>query len=320
MAVEQWEVLLPPTIDPSGPDSIDDIATFASMDDYADRDALIADVDRFDAIIVRVSELDAELIDAATNLKVISKHGAGLDNVDIAAASRNGVAVCNTPGANARSVAEHAMTLILATRRHVVPADREVRSGGWERSEYHGNEVQDDTLGLLGFGNIARETAALAQGFDMDCVAYDPFVPAEEMPADVEKVDVKRELFERADAVSVHTPLTPETKHAVSTDELDALGSDGVVVNTSRGGVVDEEALLTALEDDTIAGAGVDVFEEEPPADDNPLLDREDAVFTPHVGGVTHEALERMSTRAAANVRTVYEGGIPESTVNTDEL
>lgn len=320
MTGESWNVLLPPTIDPSGPDAVADIATFTSMDEYENRSALLDDVDRFDAIVVRVSEIPAELIDAATNLEVISKHGAGLDNVDVAAASENGVVVCNTPGANSRAVAEHAITLILAARRNVLPADREVRAGGWERHEFEGRELKDDTIGLLGFGNIARETARIADGFDMDRMAYDPFVPAERMPDGVRKVESQLDLFERADVVSVHTPLTQETKGTVSTAELSALGGEGVLVNTSRGGVVDESALVEALDAGTVAGAGIDVFATEPPADDHPLLDRDNVVLTPHIGGLTREAMERMSQQALANVRTVYEGGLPESTVNADAL
>ncbi|WP_251342879.1 hydroxyacid dehydrogenase [Haloplanus halophilus] len=320
MTDDEWEVLLPATIDPSGPDAIADVATFTAMDDYPDRAALRADIDRFEAIIVRVSDLPADLLDAATNLQVVAKHGAGLDNVDVEAATRNGVVVANTPGANSRAVAEHAMTLLLAVRRNVLPADRAVRGGDWERHRFEGRELGGDTLGLLGFGDVARETAGLARGFDADVVTYDPFVPAESVPEGVEMVAAKADLFERADAVSVHTPLTPETRGAVSTAELDALGSDGVLVNTSRGGVVDEAALVDALESGVVAGAGIDVFATEPPADDHPLLDREDVVLTPHLGGLTRGAMERMSRRAAANVRTVRDGGIPESAVNAERL
>ena len=320
MSADQWDVLLPSTIDPSGPESIADIASFVSYDEYPNREALLEDVDRFHAIIVRVTEISAELVDAATNLEIISKHGAGVDNIDIQSASRRRIVVCNTPGVNARSVAEHAITLILAVRKSILPADEEVRSGGWERHQFLNRELSSDVIGLLGFGSIARETAEVSRGFDMECIAYDPFVADDDTPDHVEKIEAKRELFERADVVSVHTPLTPKTRNAVSADELEALGPEGVIVNTSRGGVVDESALVDALDRGTIAGAGVDVFAEEPPESSHPLFDRQDAVLTPHVGGLTREALERMSRGAAANVRTVYEGNLPDSTVNADEL
>jgi D-3-phosphoglycerate dehydrogenase len=320
MAPEQWTVLLPETIDPAGPESIRDIATFTHIDEYDDRAALLADVGRYDAVVVRVTELSADLLAAADSLQVVAKHGAGLDNVDVEAATERGIVVCNTPGANSRSVAEHALALALAVRRRVLPADAHVRDGGWERHRFASTELTDDTVGLFGFGDIARETAALLEGFGATVLAYDPYVGAEAMAPDVEKVGTTDALFERSDLVSVHAPLTEATRGAIGAAELAALGPGGSIVNTSRGGIVDEDALLEALESGAVAGAGLDVFAEEPPAPDDPLLGRDDVVVTPHVGGLTDEALERMSRGAAANVRTVYEGGIPESTVNAEAL
>lgn len=314
----QWRVLLPERIHPSGPASIEDFATCTGMDEYDCVDDALADIDRYDAIVVRVAQLDADVIANADRLEVISKHGAGLDNVDVAAASERGIVVCNTPGANARSVAEHAITLLLAVRKNVLTADDHVRAGGWERNAFAGHEVTGDTLGLLGCGAIARETASLALGLGLSVVTYDPYVPDEVVPDGVNRVQTAATLFERSDAVSVHVPLTDETHHAVSTDELRLLGSDGVLVNTSRGPVVDSAALLGALDAGDVAGAGLDVFEDEPPTRDDPLFDRDDVVVTPHVGGVTNKAMQRMSEGATANVRTVYEGSIPESTVNRE--
>jgi D-3-phosphoglycerate dehydrogenase len=290
------------------------------MDEYDSVDDALDDIARYDAVIVRVAELDAEVIGRADRLKVIAKHGAGLDNVDVDAASNRGIVVCNTPGANARSVAEHAVALLFAVRRNLRTADRHVRAGEWDRGEFVGHELTGDTLGVLGFGAIAREVSDLAHGMGQTVLTYDPYVPDDEIPMRVERVKQIPVLFARSDAVSVHAPLTPETRHAVSTDELAALGSDGVLVNTSRGPVVDEAALLDALETGAIAGAGLDTFEEEPPGADHPLYDRDDVLLTPHVGGVTGDALARMSQRAAENVRTVYEGGLPESTVNRDAI
>jgi D-3-phosphoglycerate dehydrogenase len=290
------------------------------MDEYGSYEAALDDIDRYDAVIVRVAPLDAEVIERADQLQVIAKHGAGLDNVDIKAASRRNVVVCNTPGANARSVAEHAVALVFAVRRNLRTADRHVRSGGWDRGAFTGHELTGDTLGLFGFGAIAREASDLAHGMGQTVLTYDPYVPDEEVPARVERVSDFDELFERSDTVSIHAPLTSETHHAVSADELAALGERGVLINTSRGPIVDETALLDALETDALAGAGLDTFEAEPPGEDNPLYDRDDVLLTPHIGGVTDEALARMSQRAAGNVRTVYEGGIPESTVNRDAI
>lgn len=316
----QWAVLVPEQIDPSGPDSIADFATCTGMDEYDSFEAAIEDIGRFDAIIVRVAPIDAAAIERADRLKVVAKHGAGLDNIDIEAASRRNVVVCNTPGANARSVAEHAVALLFAVRRNLRTADMHVRDGQWDRGVFTGHELTGDTLGLFGFGAIAREVADIAQGMGQTVLTYDPYVPDDEIPARVERVTEFDALFERSDAVSIHAPLTEETHHAVSTAELTALGPDGVLVNTSRGPVVDETALLSALDSEALAGAGLDTFESEPPGKAHPLYERDDVLLTPHIGGVTDQALARMSQRAAANVRTVYEGGLPDSTVNRDAI
>ncbi|MEF8902016.1 MAG: hydroxyacid dehydrogenase [Halovenus sp.] len=317
---DTWSVLLPTDIDPSGPESIADFADCTGMDEYDSVAAALDDIGRYDAVIVRVAELDEAVIDRADRLQVIAKHGAGLDNVDVDAASRRGIVVCNTPGANSRSVAEHALSLLFALRRNHRTADRHVREGGWDRSAFTGHELTGDSLGLFGFGAIAREMAELAHGIGQDVLVYDPYVADDEVPARVKRVSEFEDLFARSDAVSVHAPLTPETRKAISTAELAALGEQGVLLNTARGAIVDEDALLDALETGALGSAGLDTFAEEPPGEDHPLYSRDDVLLTPHVGGVTEEALTRMSRRAAENVRTVYEGDRPTSTVNRDDL
>jgi D-3-phosphoglycerate dehydrogenase len=313
---ETWNVLVPEQIDPSGPESITDFAECTDGDEYDGVADALDDIARYDAVIVRVAPIDEAVIDRADRLKVIAKHGAGLDNVDIEAASDRGIVVCNTPGANARSVAEHAVALLFAVRRNLRTADRHVRAGEWDRSKFTGHELTGDTLGLFGFGAIAREVSDLAHGMGQTVLTYDPYVPDDEVPMRVERVTELSELFARSDAVSIHAPLTPETHHAVSADELAALGEGHVLINTSRGPIVDEAALLDALETGALGGAGLDTFEEEPPGADHPLYGRDDVLLTPHIGGVTDESLARMSQRAAANVRDVYEGELPKSTVN----
>jgi D-3-phosphoglycerate dehydrogenase len=317
---ETWNVLVPEHIDPTGPESISDFAVCTGIDEYDSVDDALEDVGRYDAVIVRVAPLDAAVIDSADRLQVIAKHGAGLDNVDVAAASERGIVVCNTPGANARSVAEHAVGLLFSLRRNLRAADRHVRGGNWDREAFTGHELTGDTLGLFGFGAIAREVSDIARGLGQDILTFDPYVPDDDIPARIERVTELSTLFERSGAVSIHAPLTEETHHAVSTEELTALGERGVLINTSRGPIVDEAALLEALDSGALNAAGLDTFEEEPPGDDNPLYERDDVRLTPHIGGVTEEALARMSRRAARNVRTVYEGGLPESTVNRDAV
>jgi len=315
-----WQILLPPEIDPAGPQSMADFADCTGMDAYESTAAAFEDIARYDAVVVRVTELDRAVIERATNLTVIAKHGTGLDNVDVAAASENDIVVCNTPGVNSRSVAEHAIALLFGVRRNLAAADRHVRAGGWDRSAFVGSELQDTTLGLMGFGSIAQETATIAQGIGIDVVFYDPHHPDDEVPAGIDRVGDLGDLFETADAVSLHVPLVESTRHAVSTAQFAALGEHGVLINTSRGGVVDKDALLEALDTDTIAGAGIDNFETEPPGEDHPIYEHSGVLLTPHIGGLTHDALERMSRRAAANVRTVFEGELPASTVNPEAL
>lgn len=321
MTQEEWNVLLPKDIDMAGPESIDDFATFTSISEFGlSADDLKPYVAQFDAIILRMAELTEEVLDEAENLKIIAKHGAGLDNVDIDAATERDIVVCNTPGANSRSVAEHGLTLLLAVNRQLVAMDSATRNGQWNRSEWVSDEVAGKTLGLFGCGNIGQELATLADGVNLSVIGYDPYLSEEDLPDVISKVDEKETLFERADAVSVHTPLTPETRHAISTEELETLGPDGILINTARGPVVDESALVTALEEDAIFGAGIDVFENEPPAPDNDLFDRENIVVSQHVGGVTRQAMRRMSMGAAECVRVRFEGEIPDTAVNGDAV
>jgi D-3-phosphoglycerate dehydrogenase len=290
------------------------------MDEYDSVEAALDDIAKYDAVIVRVAKLDRDVIERAEKLKVIAKHGSGLDNVDMEAASENDVVVCNTPGVNSRSVAEHAIALQFGVRRNLGAADRHVRDGGWDRSEFVGYELQGSTLGLMGFGSIAHETAKIAQGIGLNVIIYDPGHPKDELPEGIGYVEDLTELFAESDAVSLHVPLVDGTYHAVSTEQFEALGEHGILINTSRGGVVDKDALLAALNNDVIAGAGIDNFEEEPPGANHPIYDHDEVIMTPHIAGVTYDSLARMSRSASANVRTVYDGELPESTVNREAL
>jgi phosphoglycerate dehydrogenase-like enzyme len=314
----RWHVLLPNESDihPAGPDSLADIAAVSRYGDYEDRAALLADADRFDAIVERMFEVDEALLDAATNLKVVSKHGVGLDAIDVAAAHERGIVVCNAPGANANAVAEHALGLLFATRRSFRRYDRDVRAGEFDRGRYPASDLRGDTLGLLGCGDIGSAVAGLADAVGMDVIAHDPYLDA--FPDDVTPVESRLELFERADAVSLHLPLNDGTAGLVGEDELAALA--GELVNCARGGVVDEADLRAALSAGTVTAAGVDVFAEEPPGEDHPLFEYDNVVCTPHVGAYTDDALRAVSLAACENVRTVYEGGVPDSAVTPETM
>jgi len=319
-----WNILLPEKIHDVGPESIEDFAKFTTVSKYDHSpEKLSSHINEFDAVILRHAQLTKEVIENAKNLKVIAKHGAGLDNVDIEAASEQNIVVCNTPGINSRAVAEHTLTLMMGMRRNLVLADRNVRDGEWSSIQtdwerFSRSEVQNDVFGLFAFGNVAREVANLVTGLGMECIAYDPYVDDEAFGDTVTRVDNKKELFERSDVVSIHSPLTDKTRHSIGSAELRALGPDGIIINTARGGIIDKDALLSALEQKAILGAGLDVLEEEPPSEDHPLFDNARVILTPHLGGMSEEATYKMSLRAAENVRTVFEDDIPESTVNRE--
>ena len=313
-----WNVLLPPTIDPVGPESLADIATCTSRAAYADEDALVADIDRYDAIVTRTQPVTERLLAAADRLQIVAKHGTGVDNVDVDAATERGVVVANTPGENANSVAEHAVALLLAATRNVVDADRATRAGEWRRADFRGRDLRGRTLGLFGAGNAGTRVATLLAGFDVTCVAYDPYADPASLPETVSLVDDETALFERADDLSVHAPLTPETRHAIGAEAFALLPDDGVVVNTARGGIVDEAALVAALEASELGGAGVDVYETEPPTADDPLRSCPGVVRTQHNAGTSAEALANMSRAAATLVRTAHEGAVPETALNPD--
>ena len=315
-----WNVLTPRPLQDAAHEVLDDFAEVTVADVYEDDDALDADIDRYDAIVVKSLSLPRERLERATNLKTVTQAGVGLDPVDVGAATALGVIVCNVRGANTRAVAEHTMALSLALRKSLREADIDVRNGTWEKHGYLAPELEGDVHGVFGCGNIGRLVTEFARGFGMRTIAYDPYLADDDVPEGVERVAEKADLFERADVVSVHAPLTAETRHAVSTAELRALGPDGILVNTARGPLVDEDALAVALEAGEIHGAGIDVFAEEPVPSDHPLLDLDDLIVTPHSAGSTLTSVPAKDRGAAENVRAVYEGRVPETAVNRDEL
>jgi D-3-phosphoglycerate dehydrogenase len=317
-----WRVLVPGSIHGSGQESLREFADLTRIEEYDTREdarAAVAD-GAFDAVVVRTLELDRDTIAAGDRLRIVSKHGIGLDNVDVAAASEHGVVVTRTPGQNVGAVAEHAVGMVLAARKRFLPATADVRAGEWARERYVGPELRGDVLGIYGLGDIGRRVADLAAGLGMDVAAYDPYVDPGEAPDGVAMVDSVAALADAADALTVHAPLTGETEGAVGAEALERLPAHGVVVNCARGGIVDEAALDDALGTGSLAGAGLDVFAEEPPDPETPLLARENVIATPHCAGSTTESLRGMSEAAAANVRAVYEGRVPGGAVNADAV
>lgn len=283
--------------------------------DLMDADAYRDRLGGFDAVIVRSAHrVTARDLDGAPRLRVAARAGTGVDNIDVAAATARGVLVLNTPGANAIAAAEHTWGMLLALARHVRRADRHVRAGGWERAAFLGAEMRGRRLGIIGVGRVGREVARFGRAFGMVLAAYDPYVSDEVFHAyGIERLGDLAALIGRSDVLTVHTPRTgPRLGRA----ELSRLPRGAFVLNVARGGLIDESAVAELLEAGHLAGAAFDVFEQEPPPKGHPLLAREDALFTCHLGGSTFEAQERIGVRIAEDVLRVLRGEAPEDPVN----
>jgi phosphoglycerate dehydrogenase-like enzyme len=289
---------------------------------YATDGSRDAALETSDALVVRVFQATEALMDRMPRLKLIVKHGSGVDNINIPAATKRGILVINTPGgANATAVAEGAVTLMLSILRRTRDMDDCVRQNRYaERATMQLRDLWGATLGLIGFGQIGRVTARIGgAGFNMPLYAFDPFVSAEEMAAlKVDKVETLVELMGLADVVSVHVPLTDATHHLVDAAALRAMKPSAILINTSRGSLVDEAALIAALQEKRLAGAGLDVFELEPPEPDNPLFAMRNVALSPHVAGVTESSLRDMALNVAKVIEGVFVGTRPATLLNAE--
>jgi D-3-phosphoglycerate dehydrogenase / 2-oxoglutarate reductase len=281
-----------------------------------DRARLLELVAGADALLVRSrTRVDAEVLRAGRRLKVVGRAGIGVDNVDVDAATAQGVLVINAPTANLLSATEHTFALLLALARNVPAADAALKAGEWSRARFVGTELKGKTLGIVGLGRIGQQVAARAKGFEMEVVAYDPFLNRDLGPRlGVELLELD-ELLRRADVVTLHTPLTDQTRNLLDAGRLALLKPGALLVNCSRGGVVDEAALLAALEAGHLGGAALDVFDEEPPRD-LALVRHPRVVSTPHLGAQTAEAQERTSTETAEMVLAALGGSYAVTAVN----
>jgi D-3-phosphoglycerate dehydrogenase / 2-oxoglutarate reductase len=268
-------------------------------------DRLAAEIGEFDALVGRsATRIPATLLDRASRLRVIGRAGVGIDNIDMDRATELGVAVINVPAGNTVAVAELTMGALLALVRRIPEAAATMRAGRWDRSRLGGVELRGRTLGLIGLGRIGREVARRAHAFDMEVLAYDPYVPAARFAdARVERVESVAALADRAQVLSVHAPLTEETREMVDGALLSRLGSEGLLLNFARGGIVVEEALLAALEGGEIAGAAVDAYAVEPLPADHPLRTAPGLLLTPHLGASTAEAQRNVAVEACRAVR-----------------
>jgi D-3-phosphoglycerate dehydrogenase len=276
---------------------------YAASEDVAARCAELA----VDAIMVRQGQINAEVINASPKLKVIVKHGVGVDNIDIAAAQARGVPVLRSMGSNALAVAEHSITLAVALLKQLPMLDKAIKSGAWPKPSFIGRDIAGSVIGLVGFGAIGRETGRLAAALGMTVLVFDPVAAPGAADCRYEPVTLD-DLITRSDIVSLHCPLTNETRHLINADRLARMKPDAILINTARGGIVDEAALLDALSRKQIAAAGIDSFSVEPPPADSLLWGLDNLLVTSHVAGVTKGSAIQMAETAARHIISVLDG------------
>jgi len=270
------------------------------------REKLLEVVGNYDALIVRSrTKVDKEVLQRATNLKLVARPGTGLDNVDVEFAKLRGIAVVNSPESLVEGVAEHVVLLMLALSRKLVAADVSTHAGGWEKNSLVGVELKGKTLGVVGFGRIGRRIAEVAKSMGMSILTYDVIpIPQESLDAVGARVVSLDELLRSSDYVTLHVPMTPDTRHMIGEERISSMKKGAYLINTSRGGVIDEASLATALASGHLGGAGLDVFEAEPPT--GPILTAPNTILTPHIGGQTQEAQESAITSIGEKVRGFF--------------
>jgi D-3-phosphoglycerate dehydrogenase len=281
------------------------------------RNELIDVIGDYDAIIVRSgTKVDAEVLAAGRNLKAVGRAGVGIDNVDVQAATSRGVVVMNTPQANSVATAEHTMALMLAVSRHIAPAHASLKAGEWRRSDFVGQQLYRRVLGLIGFGRIGRLVAARAQAFGMEILAYDPYASEEvarEFGVTLVELD---DLLSQADYITLHTVTSPETRHIINQQTLAQMKDGVIIVNCARGQLIEETALVDALESGKVHAAAVDVYEQEPPGQSNPLVGHPLVLHSPHLGASTYEAQRDVATQIVDQVLDALRGTDFRNAVN----
>ncbi|MEZ0074328.1 phosphoglycerate dehydrogenase [Planotetraspora sp. GP83] len=284
--------------------------------DGADRSQLLPALADVDALIVRsATQVDAEAVAAAPKLRVVARAGVGLDNVDVEAATKAGVMVVNAPTSNITSAAEHTVALILASARNVAQGHAALKGGEWKRSKYTGVELDEKVVGILGLGKIGQLVAQRLQPFGVELIAYDPYLqPARAAQMGVKLVSLE-EVLQQADFITVHLPKSKETVGLIGDRELHMVKPSVRLINVARGGIIDENALYSALKEGRVAGAGIDVFAKEP-CTDSPLFELDQVVVTPHLGASTHEAQEKAGTQVARSVKLALAGEFVPDAVN----
>lgn len=312
-------LLIHPTIQPNGVSYLEEHSN-VFLAPSGDTQTLIQWMNEhaIEGVLTRCEYIGKEIMDAVPSLKVIGQHGVGLDNIDVKEATAHGIQVLNVPDANYISVAEHTMMFLLALSRSLRINDTSVRANAWySREQRYTMDLLDKTLLIVGLGRIGKAVAKFAQAFSMRVISYDNYVSLDTMSAlNIQKVDVLEDGLAQADFVTLHVPLTPETKGMISTPQFKIMKNSAYLINMGRGPAVDEAALVSALQQGELAGAGLDVLSTEPPAADHPLFQMDQVIFTPHIGGDTREAKYRTSEILSRTVLEALDGKIPYNWVN----
>jgi D-3-phosphoglycerate dehydrogenase len=273
-----------------------------------------------DGLLNQYAPITRRVIENLQRARIIVRYGVGVDNIDIKAATERGIFVANVIY-DITDVADHTLSLILSLSRKIIWADRNVKENRWDwKSVQPISRLKDKTVGIIGFGRIGRKVAQRLKGFEVKILSYDPYVPEEIFREyGVEKVDFET-LIKESDIITVHTPLTDETRHMIGEKELRSMKREAILINVSRGGIIDEKALYKALKERWISGAGLDVLEVEPPSKDNPLLRLDNVIITPHMAWYSNKSLDEIRRKAAEEVARALSGQIPMNLVNRDML
>ncbi|MGK7345485.1 MAG: phosphoglycerate dehydrogenase [Candidatus Nitrospinota bacterium M3_3B_026] len=281
---------------------------------------LLKVIPSYDGLIIRSStKASAEVIRAAENLRIIGRAGIGVDNVDVEEASARGIVVMNTPGGNTVTTAEHTISMMMSLARKIPQASASVKAGKWEKKKFVGMELAGKTLGVVGIGRIGSLVVKRAHGLEMKIVAYDPFITAEaaeKMGVELMSLD---DVLGRADVITIHTPLTAETRGLIGREAFGKMKKGALIVNCARGGILDEAALAEAVREGVVAGAALDVFEKEPP-EKNPLLELDEVILTPHLGASTSEAQEKVAVAVAEQMVDFFTHGVIQNAVNVPSI
>lgn len=309
------KVLVADKINEKGIEELNGVAEVVNNPEITPEE-LLETIDQYTAIIVRSrTKVTKDVIDRAKNLKIIARAGVGVDNIDVQAATDNGIMVVNAPQSTSITVAEHAMGLILSLSRKISIADASVKDGKWEKSRFMGMELRNKTLGVIGMGRIGSQVVKRAKAFEMDVIVYDPYITEETAKELGVRITTLDDLIENADVMTIHVPLTPETKGLIAYDELKKMKDHAIVINCARGGIINENDLYEVLKERPELKAGLDVYENEP-LENSKLVELDNVVLTPHIAASTKEAQRDAAIIVAREVKEVLEGKNPSNVLN----